>query len=94
MLAWAMIHPGLLRRLDALKIAANRAVKLVIGSVPLLMIAGAIEGFISPATNIPWLVKWAVGLGSGAAMYSYLFLAGRPRKRARWEEQETPEGAL
>jgi uncharacterized membrane protein SpoIIM required for sporulation len=86
MLAWAMIHPGLLRRLDALKVAANRAVRLVIGCVPLLMIAGTIEGFISPAENIAWPVKWAVGLVSGVALYSYLLLAGRPGKRNFLEE--------
>ncbi len=81
MLGWAIIHPGLLRRLDALKIAANRAVTLVIGCVPLLMIAGAIEGFVSPAADILWPVKWAVGLGSGVLLYSYLLLAGRPGKQ-------------
>ncbi|RPJ49819.1 MAG: stage II sporulation protein M [Chloroflexi bacterium] len=70
MLAWAMIHPGLLRRLDALKIAANQAVRLVIGCVPLLVLAGTFEGFLSPATDIAWPVKWAVGLGSGVALYS------------------------
>jgi uncharacterized membrane protein SpoIIM required for sporulation len=93
MLAWAMIHPGLLRRLDAVKIAANRAVRLVIGCVPLLMIAGTIEGFISPAADIGWPVKWAVGLGSGAALYSYLLLAGRPGKRKAWENETLPEAA-
>ena len=81
MLGWAIIHPGLLRRLDALKIAANRAVTLVIGCVPLLMIAGAIEGFVSPAADILWPVKWAVGLGSGVLLYSYLLLAGRAGKQ-------------
>jgi uncharacterized membrane protein SpoIIM required for sporulation len=81
MLGWAIIHPELLRRLDALKVAANKAVKLVIGCVPLLMIAGAIEGFISPATNIPGPVKWAVGLGSGVLLYGYLLGAGRRRAR-------------
>lgn len=80
MLGWAIIHPGLLRRGDALRAAANRAVYLVIGCVPLLVIAGAIEGFISPAENIPWAVKWLVGILSGIGLYSYLFLAGRPPK--------------
>ncbi len=81
MLGWAIIHPGLLRRLDALKIAANRAVKLVIGCVPLLVVAGTIEGFISPAPDIAWPFKWAVGLGSGVALYSYLLLSGREKQR-------------
>jgi uncharacterized membrane protein SpoIIM required for sporulation len=81
MLGWAVIQPGLLRRRDALAIAARKAVRLVIGCVPLLILAGLIEGFISPAENIPWPVKWGVGLGSGLLLYSYLFLAGWERRR-------------
>jgi uncharacterized membrane protein SpoIIM required for sporulation len=76
-LGWAIIHPGLRHRRDALVEAANLVVRLVVGCVPLLVIAGIIEGFISPAENIPPAVKWAVGLGSGLALYAYLFLAGR-----------------
>lgn len=76
-LGWALIHPGLLRRRDALNLAARSAVRLIGGAVPLLVLAGAIEGFISPNEAIPWPVKWAVGLGSGVLLYAYLFLAGR-----------------
>ncbi|MEJ2746619.1 MAG: stage II sporulation protein M [Anaerolineae bacterium] len=78
-LGWAVIRPGLLRRRDALAITARKAVRLIVGCVPLLMLAGMIEGFISPAENIPWPVKWGVGLVSGVLLYSYLLLAGRER---------------
>ncbi len=54
--------------------------RLVIGCVPLLMLAGLIEGFISPAEAIPWPVKWSVGLGTGALLYTYLLLAGSEKK--------------
>jgi uncharacterized membrane protein SpoIIM required for sporulation len=84
MLGWALLRPGLMRRRDALTIAAQKAVKLMGGAVPWLVIAGAIEGFISPSETIPWPVKWAVGIGSGLLMYSYLFLAGREKKK-KWE---------
>jgi hypothetical protein len=80
MLGWAVIQPGLLSRRDALTIAARRAVRLVIGCVPLLVVAGLIEGFVSPAEAIPWPVKWGVGLGSGLLLYGYLLLAGREKK--------------
>lgn len=79
MLGWALIHPGMIRRRDALTIAARKAVRLLVGCVPLLMIAGAIEGFISPNENIPWLVKWGIGVGSGVLLYSYVLLSGRER---------------
>ncbi|KAA3662196.1 MAG: stage II sporulation protein M [Chloroflexi bacterium] len=77
MLGWSMIHPGLLRRRDALTLSARKAVNLIIGCIPLLMIAGLIEGFISPNESIPWPVKWGVGIGTGILLYSYLLLSGK-----------------
>ena len=41
-----------------------------------LILAGLIEGFISP-TYLPLWVKIAVAVISGCGMYGYLFLAGR-----------------
>lgn len=77
MLGWAMLRPGLLTRRDAIQVAAQKAVRLIVGCVPLLVIAGLIEGFISPAESLHWGVKWGVGIGSGVVLYGYLFLAGR-----------------
>jgi len=81
MLGWAILRPGLMRRRDALMIAAQKAVQLLGGAVPWLVIAGAIEGFVSPSETILWSVKWVVGILSGVIMYSYLFLAGREKKK-------------
>jgi uncharacterized membrane protein SpoIIM required for sporulation len=78
-----MLRPGLLRRRDALALAARQAVRLVIGCVPLLVYAGLVEGFISPAESIPPVVKWGVGLGSGLLLYAYLFLSGLELRRRR-----------
>ncbi len=80
MLGWAIIQPGLLRRRDALAVAARKAVRLVVGCVPLLVIAGLIEGFISPAEAIPWPIKWTFGLMTGLFLYSYLLMRGREDK--------------
>ncbi len=77
MLGWAVIRPGLLRRRDALALAARKSVRLIVGCVPLLILAGLIEGFISPNQTIPWSVKWGIGLGTGLLLYAYLLLAGR-----------------
>lgn len=83
MLGWAIIQPGLLRRRDALALAGRRAVKIIMGCIPLLVIAGTIEGFISPAAGIPWPVKFAAGIGSGILLYSYLVLGGREKRGRR-----------
>jgi len=77
MLGWSILQPGLLSRRDALTTAAQQAVRLIVGCVPLLIIAGLIEGFISPNEHIPAVVKWGIGLFSGVLLYCYLLLAGR-----------------
>lgn len=79
MLGWAILRPGLMRRVDALMVAARKAVQLLGGAIPWLVVAGMIEGFISPSEVIPWQVKWAVGILSGLVMYSYLFFGGREK---------------
>jgi uncharacterized membrane protein SpoIIM required for sporulation len=80
MLGWAILRPGLLRRREALALAARKAVKLLLGAVPMLVVAGLIEGFISPADEIPAIFKWGLGFMSGFIFYAYLFLAGRENK--------------
>ena len=47
-----------------------------LGCVPLLVVAGLIEGFISPQPISP-LIKIGIGVLTGIALYLYLFLAGR-----------------
>jgi uncharacterized membrane protein SpoIIM required for sporulation len=84
MMGWAILHPGLMRRRDALTKAARKSVMLLAGCVPLLVIAGTIEGFISPSEVIPWPFKWAVGAITGILLYGYLLLAGREKKAPRF----------
>ncbi|NJP07482.1 MAG: stage II sporulation protein M [Chloroflexaceae bacterium] len=76
-LGWSILRPGLLSRRSALVLAARRAVQLLFGGVILLVIAGLIEGFISPSDELPLFVKLLVSLLSGILLYGYLFLAGR-----------------
>ena len=82
-LGWSLFRPGLLTRRAALSVAAHRAMVLLLGCIPLLVIAGTIEGFISPS-SLPLAIKLLVALASGVALYSYLLLSGRtPKKRRR-----------
>jgi uncharacterized membrane protein SpoIIM required for sporulation len=76
-LGWALLNPGPYSRRDALGIAARKAMILAMAAVPLLIIAGTIEGFFSPRTETPFSLHIAVGLISGAIMYAYLLLVGR-----------------
>lgn len=76
-LGWGIINPGLLNRRDSIVISARVAMRLILGCIPLLIIAGLIEGFISPNESIPVIAKWLVGLITGILMYSYLLFSGR-----------------
>ena len=75
-LAWALVHPGLLSRGAALRMAAQRAIVIMIGCVPLLLLAGTIEAFVSPS-GLPIWLKLLVSAGTGVALYSYLLGIGR-----------------
>src|ERR1051326_8152183 len=72
----ALVMPGDMTRGDALKARGMEAVRLIVGCIPLLVVAGIIEGFISPAPINP-LIKFGIAGITGVALYSYLFLAGR-----------------
>ncbi len=76
MIGYAIINPGDLTRGQALKKKGMEAARIIIGCACLLVIAGIIEGFLSPS-NLPAPVKFATGIFTGIVMYSYLFIAGR-----------------
>ena len=78
----AVLRPGLRSREEALAQAARPAVELALGAACLLVIAGLIEGFVTPSA-LPDAAKLAVGAATGLALYSWLLLAGRRRVPAR-----------
>ncbi|PMB01143.1 hypothetical protein CI592_18295 [Fischerella thermalis CCMEE 5328] len=59
----ALLFPGKYRRADALKFYGSLAVQLVFAIVPMLIIAGTIEGFFSPNPRVPLPLKYLVGMG-------------------------------
>ncbi len=80
LIGYSIINPGNLSRLQALKQNGIKAVQLAVGCASLLVIAGIIEGFLSPSALPAW-VKYLTGISTGVAMYSYLFLVGRKTDR-------------
>jgi uncharacterized membrane protein SpoIIM required for sporulation len=76
MLGNALLRPGLQLRREALARAARRAVELVVGAAPILVVAGLIEGFISPS-DLPVPVKLLIGPLTGIALYALLLSVGR-----------------
>ena len=76
MTGYAIINPGDLTRGQAFKKKGMEAARIVVGCACLLVVAGLIEGFISPSA-LPAALKYGTGILSGVVMYSYLFLVGR-----------------
>jgi uncharacterized membrane protein SpoIIM required for sporulation len=71
LLARAILLPGKYRRFDALKVYGLQAVQLVYGIVPMLVIAGIIEGFFSPSPLIPAPIKFLVGTALFTGLLRY-----------------------
>ena len=71
--------PGPRTRRRALREEAIRAMQLAVGLVPAFILAGLIEGLVTPSDAIPEAVKLTLGLAVGATFWLYLLLAGRTR---------------
>jgi uncharacterized membrane protein SpoIIM required for sporulation len=56
-----MIFPGKHKRIEALKTNSTKAAQLLMGIVPMLLMAGTIEGFFSPSPLVPSPIKYLVG---------------------------------
>jgi len=81
--ARGMLFPGLLPRRQSLAQAGGRGARLLLGTIPLLIVAGVIEGFFSPS-NAPIFMKFTLAAVLFAALLSYLFLVNRaPAKPAK-----------
>jgi uncharacterized membrane protein SpoIIM required for sporulation len=75
-LAQGLLFPGLLSRQDSLAKAGGEAVRLLVGVIPILVVAGLIEGFISPST-LGWQWKFALAGSVAVIFFSYLFFCAR-----------------
>jgi uncharacterized membrane protein SpoIIM required for sporulation len=82
MLGDALLRPGLLLRREALARAARRAVELALGAAPVLVVAGLIEGFISPS-DLAIPIKLTIGPLAGIALYALLLTVGRTSRHVR-----------
>jgi uncharacterized membrane protein SpoIIM required for sporulation len=76
-LARGLLFPGLLPRRESLAQAGGRAARLLLGTVPILLIAGMIEAFFSPS-SAPVALKFAVAGVLFATLLTWL-LASRAR---------------
>ncbi len=80
LIARAIYAPGDLPRSDALKLAGNEAAQLLAGVAAMLILAGLIEGFLTPST-LPPAFKLAFAALTGVFMTAYLM--AKPRAVSR-----------
>jgi len=82
LIAKGLLSPGQLKRSASLRLGAGRALVLELGCMAMLVVAGLIEGFVSPsALGIAWRMAFAAAV---IALWVCFFLvAGRREKPPR-----------
>jgi uncharacterized membrane protein SpoIIM required for sporulation len=82
-MGWALVVPGRRRRSDALVAEGRRAVQIVLGTAPWLVLAGVVEGFVTPR-GLGVLPATTVGVTLGACFWGLTLWRG-PRQASRTE---------
>jgi uncharacterized membrane protein SpoIIM required for sporulation len=90
-----LVFPGTYSRLQSFRRAARQGLKIIIGLVPIFILAGFLEGFVTRMTGIPDIFKIAIILGSAIFVFIYFIfiplkikLNGLPAKNQALQDQE------
>src|SRR2546425_12527604 len=70
-LAQALLFPGVLSRWDSLALGGGEAVRLLVGVIPMLIVAGLIEAFFSPSST-PMAMKFVAAAALFTCFIAYL----------------------
>jgi uncharacterized membrane protein SpoIIM required for sporulation len=89
-MGWALVEPGSRTRSAALAAEAPRAVIVVLCTAPFLVVAGLIEGFVTPR-HLPLLPALAVGVGAAAPYWLAVARLGRGEPERSGPERSGPE---
>jgi uncharacterized membrane protein SpoIIM required for sporulation len=81
MIGHALLRPGPYRRRDAATRAGRQAIELVLGTMPVFVVAGLVEGNVSPSA-LPTEVKLTLGPLLWVGLLCWVLLVGR-RSRPR-----------
>jgi uncharacterized membrane protein SpoIIM required for sporulation len=87
-LGWAIIDPGNRTRGEALREEARAAIEIILGTAPWLVVAGLVEGFLTPSgTGLPTVL--AVGFSLGAIYWGLVLWRGAPEPESLTAELAT-----
>ena len=73
LLASALLLPGALPRREALVVRGRRAVRLIAASTFLLVIAGLLEGYVSPLAS--WPNEWKYAISAATALFLAFYVS-------------------
>lgn len=65
------LFPGTYSRMQSFKMAAKKGLKIVIGLIPVFIVAGFLESFVTRLTDIPEIFKLAIILASSIFILLY-----------------------
>ncbi|WP_281647001.1 stage II sporulation protein M [Parendozoicomonas sp. Alg238-R29] len=82
-MGFTLLAPGSYRRLTALRLAANDAIRIIYGSTLMLLIAAFLEAFWSSSSTLPVAVKYGVGALLWVLVLGWCTLAARKVGRRR-----------
>jgi len=72
-MGYKLFVPGNLSRLYQLKVQTIRSVQLLLGTIPLFILAGIIEGFITPA-ELSFEIKYAFAILTFVGFILYMLV--------------------
>ncbi|ODC02500.1 hypothetical protein BFW38_02010 [Terasakiispira papahanaumokuakeensis] len=81
MVGYALINPGRFRRVEALRLAAAKAVRLMYGAMFMLLVAAFLEAFWSSSTQLPVVLKLSVGAGFWLLVLWFCFFSSIGQRR-------------
>jgi uncharacterized membrane protein SpoIIM required for sporulation len=88
-MGWAVVSPGTATRGAALRRQARDSVKIVLGTAPWLVVAGLIEGLVTPiGLSLPEVL--ALGVGVASVYWLLVLLLGRIREEHAASPAGTP----
>ena len=88
-MGWALVEPGRRTRPQALGAEAREAIKIVLGTAPWLVVAGLIEGLVTPAgLGLPAVL--AIGFGVASIYWLLVLVLGRARTTPVTSRAGTP----
>ncbi|MDF9800597.1 putative membrane protein SpoIIM required for sporulation [Catalinimonas alkaloidigena] len=80
----SILFPGTYPRMESFKKGARKGMKIVVGLVPLFIIAGFLESFVTRLTDWPWPLRLGIILSSAFfVLYYFVIYPAKLQQHAR-----------